>query len=214
VLNGANAALVETPDGWELIQYRLAELVDVETYKLTGLLRGQQGSESAMWTGAVAGSRILFMTGAERRLNVAEWERGLDLEWRAWRNAPDGEGVWSTSQAHFARGARMWSPAHLKAEWTGVDLALSWTRRARKGGDAWGAGEPPHEVAEAYRLRVSDAGSILRQWDVAGTSSLYLGADRTIDFPAGGTALIEAAQLGADGEPGGWTWATKEIPAP
>ncbi len=83
VFNGANVAMVETDAGWELLQFREAELVDVETYKLTGLLRGQQGSEDAMMAGAPAGSRIVVLTGAEQRLAVADWERGLELEWHA-----------------------------------------------------------------------------------------------------------------------------------
>jgi hypothetical protein len=102
VLNGANAALVETGAGWELLQYREAELVDVETYRLSGLLRGQQGSEPAMATGASIDSRIVFLTGAEVRLNVADWERGLDLQWRVSRGASDDPAAWSTIQSHTA----------------------------------------------------------------------------------------------------------------
>lgn len=55
VLNGANRALVESEAGWEMIQYLEAELVDVDTYQLTGLLRGQQGSENAISVGAAEG---------------------------------------------------------------------------------------------------------------------------------------------------------------
>jgi hypothetical protein len=52
VLNGANAALVETAAGWELVQFAHAELVGEETWKLGDLLRGQVGSEDAMAPGA------------------------------------------------------------------------------------------------------------------------------------------------------------------
>ena len=83
VLNGANRALVETGAGWEMIQFLEAELVDVDTYKLTGLLRGQQGTENAMGAGADIGVRIVFLTGAEQRLAVADWERGLEMDWSA-----------------------------------------------------------------------------------------------------------------------------------
>jgi hypothetical protein len=213
VLNGANAALVETEAGWELVQYREAELVDEETYKLTGLLRGQQGSEPAMAAGAATESRIVFLTGAEARLNVADWERGLELEWRAWRESPDGEAVWTAVQSHNAAATRMWSPAHLKAEWSGGDMALSWIRRARKGGDAWGPGEPPHEVAEAYRVRVLDGGDVRRTEDVGESAFAYLAAYQAVDFPGGGSGRIEVAQLGLDGEPGVWAGIDVEIPA-
>ena len=144
VLNGANAALVETEAGWELIQYREAELVDVETYKLSGLLRGQQGSEAA--AGATIDSRILFLSGAEARLNVADWERGLDLGWRA------------------SRGS-------------------------------------------------SNDPAIRRTQDVGESAFAYAAGDQAADFPGGGSARMEVAQLGLDGEPGGWAAIDVEIPA-
>ena len=71
--------------GWELVQFEEVELVDEETWKLTRLLRGQQGAEPAMASGAEAGARILFLTGAEQRLDLADWELGLDLVRRVWR---------------------------------------------------------------------------------------------------------------------------------
>ena len=49
VLNGANAAAVQRPDGaWEVLQFANAELVGERTYELSRLLRGQMGSEWAM----------------------------------------------------------------------------------------------------------------------------------------------------------------------
>ncbi len=205
VLNGTNRALVETGDGWELIQFQEAELVDVETYKLSRLLRGQQGSEEAMSAGAAVGARVVLLTGAERRMEVAGWERGLELLWQA--------GAWDDVFVHDARAAQPWSPAHLEAAWSGGDVALSWIRRARKDGDGWGAGNPPVEGAEAYRVRVSGGASI-REWEVVSTSTSYLAAEQVADFPAGGLALVEAAQIGPNGEPGAWTGVHVTIPAP
>jgi hypothetical protein len=213
VLNGANAALVETEAGWELLQYREAELVGEETYRLGWLLRGQQGSDSAMAAGAAADSLILFLTGAETRLNVADWERGLGLEWRAWRESPDGAAVWMATRSHEAAAQRMWSPSHLSAEWSAGELGLRWIRRARKGGDAWGPGEPPHEIPEAYRVRVLAGDEIRRVQDVSESRFVYSAAAQTVDFPDGGSAFVEVAQLGPDGEPGVWARIDVEIPA-
>jgi hypothetical protein len=205
VLNGANAMLVETEAGWELLQFREAELVDEETYKLSGLLRGQQGTEGAMAAGAAEGARVVVLTGAEARLEVEGWERGLELEWSA--------GLWDGQYKHDELGGRMWSPAHFRVAWSGDDLAMTWVRRARKGGDPWMPGEPPHEVVESYVVRVSAGAIIKRQWDVADSSSVYIASDQIADFPGGGTALIEVAQAGANGEPGDWAAVNVEIPA-
>lgn len=205
VLNGANRALVETEAGWELIQFEQAELVDVETYRLTGLLRGQQGSEAAMAAGAPDGARILFLNGAEQRLELPGWESGLTLEWRV--------GRWSGVQAHEAAAGRAWAPARLQVGWSGSDIGLSWVRRARKDGDWWGAGEPPLEGAEVYRVRVS-GGESVREWDVSTSQAVYPATEQAVDFPAGGTATIAVAQLGRHGEPGGWIAIQQLIPAP
>lgn len=213
VLNGANIALVETEVGWEMLQFLEAVLVDVDTYKLSGLLRGQQGSEDALAAGAVAGSRIVFLTGAEVRLQIVDWERGLDLQWRAGRESLAAAGVWSSTYSHQGVASRAWSPSHLTAAWIGSDLSMTWTRRARKDGDAWTPGEPIHEWPEAYRVKVS-GGVSARQWDVSEGLATYAASDQATDFPAGGSALIEVAQIGANGEPGGWTVLEMAIPAP
>lgn len=205
VLNGANRALVETEAGWELIQFREAELVDVETWKLSSVLRGQQGSEDAMAAGAALGSRILFLTGAEQRLNVAGWERGLELAWRA--------GEWVGAYAHEAVAARPWSPAHLSLGWQDGDIQLGWIRRARKDGDVWGAGNPPVEGSEVYRVKVS-GGESDREWEVTAPAAIYPVTEQVVDFPVGGMARIAVAQLASNGEPGGWTGVDVTIPAP
>ncbi|HVY88247.1 MAG TPA: glycoside hydrolase/phage tail family protein [Hyphomonadaceae bacterium] len=214
VLNGANAALVATEAGWELLQFRDAELVDTETYKLSYLLRGQQGSEEAAAAGAAVGSRIFFLGGAEQRLDVADWERGLSLKWRAWRDSPAEETAWNDDRPFEAQAGRTWSPCHFAGDWSGGDLQLSWIRRARKGGDPWVPGEPPLESAENYRVRVSASGVTKRQWEVGAPSATYTAADQATDFPSGADVLIEAAQIGPDGEPGDWTRLSIAIPAP
>ena len=166
-----------------------------------------------MAAGAPVGSRIVFRTGAEQRLHVADWEHALELKWRAGRESGDATGAWSSSFSHEGVALPAWSPSHLAANWVGGDLSLNWIRRARKGGDPWVAGEPAHEWPEAYRIRVS-GGISSRQWDVVEASATYPASHRVADFPAGGAALIEVAQLGANGEPGGWTELELAIPAP
>ena len=205
VLNGANRALVETSDGWEMIQFLEAELVDVDTYKLTGLLRGQQGTEEAMEAGAVEGARMVFLTGAEQRLAVADWERGLAMDWSA--------GEWSGSYSHSADAARPWSPAHLRTGRDGGDILLSWIRRARKDGDRWSAGDSAVEGVEGYRIRVS-GGESVREWDVPAPTGTYAADEQVVDFPTGGLALLEVSQIGPDGQPGYWTGISVTILAP
>lgn len=114
---------------------------------------------------------------------------------------------------HVNVGRRMWSPAHLRFERWGGDLTVQRIRRARKDGDPWPAGEPPHETPDCYRIKVSGPGGVVREWDVAEALCVYPASKQTEDFPAGGEAVVEAAHLGPDGEPGAWTALSVEISA-
>ncbi len=131
VLNGANVAFVETEVGWEMIQYQQAELVDVDTYLLSGLSRGQQGSDGAMHAGAAAGARVVFLRGAERRLDVADWQRGL--EWRVSRESSIGGGALMGSHLHQSVAGLPWSPCHMTATQSGGDVALRVGSPGQKG---------------------------------------------------------------------------------
>jgi len=202
VLNGGNWALVESGDGWEAIQYSSAELMESGVWRLSRLLRGQQGSEAAMSAGAVAGARILFLTGGEQRLELGEHERDLELLWRAFRRRPDEASAVSEPFAWQAVGRRMWSPVRMGANWNGGDIELGWVRRSRIGGDGWGAVEPPLEGEEAYRVRVTAGGMVLREWETATPSAVYPEAWREEDRPEGGSTVFEVCQLGPGWEAG------------
>ncbi len=58
VLSGANLLAVRSADGWELAQCRRAELVGGDAWRLSGLLRGQQGTEAGAAGAAEAGALL------------------------------------------------------------------------------------------------------------------------------------------------------------
>ena len=81
---------------------------------------------------------------------------------------------------------RPWAPAHLRvlADDSG-DIAISWIRRARIGGDAWGPGEPPLGApSEAYVVEILDGDEIVRIETVSVPSFLYSVTDQTADGSA------------------------------
>jgi hypothetical protein len=194
VLNGANAALVETPAGWELIQFVHAELTGSQTWRLARLLRGQQGSEHAMAPGAGPGARVLFLSGAERRLDVAEWEQGLELVWRAWRRSP-AEPAASGALQTAGEVRRPWSPAHFRTTWEGADIRLAWLPRGPLG-DGWDA-EPELPSPELYEIAALSGGAELRRWRSSSRTTLYPAVWRSADRPDGGPIRFEVASLGA-----------------
>ncbi|WP_312144783.1 glycoside hydrolase/phage tail family protein [Brevundimonas sp.] len=186
VLDGGNALALETAAGWELVQYRRAELVGGEVWRLSGLLRGQQGSEDASAAGAVVGAVVVFLERDMARAEVAADERGLPRVWRAGPVGapPGGNGFSETDFVWTGRTARPWRPAHLRAVVEGGGRRLSWTPRVRVNGESWDA-EPVEVDPRRFRVRVLDGAMEKRVWEVDGLEAVYAAADATTDWPGG-----------------------------
>jgi len=187
VLAGANALAVLTPSGeWEIIQFRTAVATGEDAWELSGLLRGQAGSDPAM-VSTPAGAAVVVLGDGLERADVSQGERGLPLIWRAAPagGPPSGSAMTETAFTWTALGLRPWSPAHLKLKSDPGGLALSWIRRARLYGDNWD-GEPPlGEETELYRIEVLDGSTVVRTEEVTAPSFLYTTAMQAADFPSG-----------------------------
>ena len=191
VLNGANrAALGSEAEGWEVIQFRAAELVAADTYRLSGLLRGLYGTERDR--ALAAGARFVLLDGAVTETGLAESERGLERRW-FWGPASlayDDESYRSGTYAFEGVGLRPLSPAHVNAV-RGDDgtIAVSWIRRTRINGDSWlGLDVPLGEEAELYEVDVlsGEGGAVLRTLSVTAPRADYTSAMQATDF--GGAA--------------------------
>src|SRR5690606_5812234 len=192
VLNGANAVAVENADGeWEIVQFTTAELNQPGRWKLTGLLRGQRGSEHAMRDPVAAGARVLVLNGALGQPGIEPGQAGVTLTWRAGpanRDVTD-PAFTEESVTIMGKGLRPLSPVHVRAEWQDDgDIHLSWIRRTRVGGDAWGPADVPlGEETEAYEVEILDGsgGDVVRTVTGLGAPAwLYTATDQATDFGA------------------------------
>jgi hypothetical protein len=192
VLAGANAVAVETGAGWEVIQYRTAELVGGDAWRLSGLLRGQGGGEPEAEAGAATGAAVVFLDDSLVELGPMREEYGLPLLWRAAAGGAVSSGPFVSELTHAVTGRaeRPWRPVHLTARAKEGGLVLSWIARTRTVGDSWD-GEPEPVDPLRFRLRILDGDVEKRAVEVAGTEWLYSDADRVADFPGG----YEAARL-------------------
>lgn len=193
---------------WEIVQARDCVLVGENEYELSGFLRGLLGSAHAQGAPTPAGRRIVKLDQRLARLSIAAHEWGGPLAFAA---PPRGlpldsaaAALESRTLAHVAQ--RPFPPVRLRAHRDGAgDAHLSWIRQARKGGLAWGPGDPPlGEAAERYLLEILDgAGAVLRSVETAAPSFLYDSAAQSADFGAPPTSLrFRVGQIGADGLPG------------
>ncbi|MBB5518098.1 baseplate multidomain protein megatron [Amphiplicatus metriothermophilus] len=200
VLEGANALAVETDAGWEALQFLEASLDPDGAWTLSGLLRGQGGSEDAAAAGAPAGARVVLLGPALAEARFPLDLRDTPLGWRAGpaQDMPDTERFTAKTLALAARGLMPLSPVRLRAAPAAGGLALSWIRRARVGGDDWTGEVPLGEAYERYRLRILDGETVLRTVETDGPYYLYTDDEIAADFGPGGPgpgAAFEVVQL-------------------
>lgn len=207
VLNGANAFAIEHNGEYEIIQAAHCELVEPGVYDLHTFLRGRQGSAHAMAAPHPIGARIIKIDQRLARANIAVHEWGEALTFIA---PPAGAAHSSNRAARTERtlphaAIRPWAPAHLRALRDGAgDVAISWVRCARTGGDSWGPGEPPSGFpAESYVIEILDGGVSVRTETTAIPSFTYSSAAQTADFGSlPGSLHIRVAQVGESGATG------------
>jgi len=209
IFDGANAAAVETPLGWEVLQFRDATLGGDGVWTLAGLLRGQNGTEEEAAAGAAIGARFVLLNAARAQPLLPLDLRGLSFDWSA---GPADDHVTSDTFriknfAVEARGLKPLSPVHLAAvEAPSGDLDVTWVRRTRRGGDSWeGEDVPLGESQERYRVEIYDGAVLTRTEETSLPAFTYSAAMIAADFPEGRPPLtIRIAQLSDKVGPGRW----------
>lgn len=182
---GANRALV----GSEIVQFAQAESLGNGNWKLTGLLRGRGGTESAV---ADHGPGEDFVLLDQRpKLLDATVVAAMDGTEIVAAGRGDAEPV-HCPIALRGITLRPLSPVHGKSE-TGPDgsVKLIWTRRAR-GAWQWpdGIDTPLNEEAERYLVTYGPIASPLASWTVT-TPALDLSASECASLQA----MLPAGEL-------------------
>lgn len=188
LLGGANTAAVRNAAGdWEVVQFQTASLTAPSTYKLSGLLRGQAGTEGAMSGGIAAGARFVLIDATVTAVSLTSSEIGLPLQWRYGPAARDlGEESYAARTFTYRGVARRpLSPAQVRAKRSGSDLTLTWTRRTRRGGDSWETLEVPlSESIESYEVDILNGAAVVRTIASSTPQATYTAAQQIADFGA------------------------------
>lgn len=187
VLSGENAAAIQNADGeWEVVQFLNATLVDVGTYRLTGLLRGQAGTETAMRAPVAANALFVLLNTAVQPVALGLDDLNLPFNWRYGpANRDIGDVSYQTVEHAFkGLGLRPYSPLRVTGTRNGAgDLAISWLRRTRVGGDSWDQTEVPlSEDVESYEIDVMQGAIPKRTISATTTAATYTAAEQTADF--------------------------------
>lgn len=187
MLNGANLAAIGSGSNgvWEIIQFQNAVLIEPNIYELSGILRGQAGTDAIMPDKWPKDSYIVIINTALMQLDLASATRGL------MRNYRTGPSVLSYDHAAYRKdslqfegvGLRPFAPCHLRAVKNGQGaIILSWIRRTRIDGDSWQSYDVPlGEERERYLVSVYLKEKLVRQKEVAKTEFTYFADEQAED---------------------------------
>ena len=199
LLAGGNVAAIGDGSGsWEVLQFRDADLIAPDTWQLSHLLRGQQGTDAVMPPVWSAGSTFVLMDAAPAQVTVPTSLRGVTRMYRvgpASKPVDHGSFV-DLTHAAGALGLRPYAPVQLRATGDGLGgHVISWVRRTRVDGDSWTLPDVPlGEAYEAYRVQVFVAGALRREETVTAQGYIYDAAAQTGDGVSG-PFTVEVAQI-------------------
>lgn len=182
VFNGANAALL----GDEIIQFRDATLLSPGKYRLSGLLRGRQGTEWAMESHA-AGERFVLLSGAVISLNASISQIGLPRLYKPVTIGASVADTPATTYTYTGVGYKPYAPCQMEGvRDASGNLTVTWLRRAR-GSAEWldYVDAPLNETAESYDVEVMDGEVVVRSYSaLAAPEIVYSAAEQVADFGA------------------------------
>jgi hypothetical protein len=199
-----NAAAVGVDGRWELIRFRDAELTGqtsdgLNIYKISGLLRGQRGTEWAIGLHN-SGERFVLLDATIR--NIPSQLNELNLE-RFIKGATANsvlDDITERSFTHTGVSLKPFSVAQLRGLADGSDVEVTWNRRTRLSYRYAGVNPvvPLGEASELYRVWIYDGSTLVRTEDVTTDSYTYAAADIASDgFVTSDTIRIEVAQVSA-----------------
>jgi hypothetical protein len=208
ILSGENVMAIGdgSPNGWELLQFREAELVAPNLWALSERLRGRRGTEHAMRGEWPIGSRVVMIDRSLNQLEIGRDAIGLN---RHYRFGPANLSIDHETYAHRVvglggGGLRPYSPAHLRLS-LGEKVRATWLRRSRLVREDWDGTEiavGEERLAFVVELRTADGRTVITT-NVDETSIEWPRSDWE-EIIGRRAKELRVAQVSADVGPGGF----------
>ena len=161
VYEGGNRFAAETAKGWEVFQAAQAELIAPSTYRLSRLLRGQDGSDADMQDVIASGARLIWLGAGWKDLPISDSLIGETVPLSAIAAGRQSD---TLEHSYKATHLRPLSPVHIKITQENGQIQISWIRRTRTGGDSWtGLDVPLGEEEERYRVQLWADGVVIAE---------------------------------------------------
>jgi len=164
-LEGGNRFAIETDTGWEILQAGNAELISPSTYRISRLLRGQDGSDADMDDVIFSGARLIWLGSGWNDLPISEDYIGETLSFKAYAAGRESNPLDFTYEGKHLRPL---APVYVKISVENGQNTISWMRRTRKSGDSWtGLDVPLGEETEIYRVKLIMNGTVTAEYEVS-----------------------------------------------
>ena len=202
LLGGANSAAIgDAATGFEIVQFLKAALIAPNTFRISGFLRGQAGSEAEMLPLRPIGQNFILLNGAVVQPEMSLNEAGLEATWRLGPAQFDygNPAYLELTYAGQLKSLRPLRPAQIKIAAGAGGFNISWIRRTRIDGDLWELAEVPlGEATEQYRLEIYAGSTLKRSLILSAPNYFYSSADFTTDFGGSPAAVkLRIAQMSA-----------------
>jgi hypothetical protein len=180
LLNGANAAMI----GDELIQFQRAELIGENTYRLTRLLRGRQGTERNI-TNHQPGTRFVLLDASLYPVTMPSNMIGRTTHYKA---VTVGNSLGNTLEQEFTyhgNSLKPFAPVHVTGSRDdNSNIIINWIRRSRINND-WrdSVDIPLNEESEKYQIEIFDqADQVARVIETSAPTIIYTAEQQISDF--------------------------------
>ncbi len=185
MLAGSNIALYGAAGRWEVIRFRDAALQGDGSYILTGLIRGDKGTEWATGLHQIGDYFVLAGDPDNAFVGLPIETIGISM---LYRGVTAGASVDSASDQELTyRGVNLkpLSPATpIGLRNSSGDLSASWSRRSRFSSSWWitGVSAPVGEDSEAYEADVMSGSTVKRTITSTSQAITYSATDQITDF--------------------------------
>lgn len=189
--------------GAEVLRFQTATLVTASpnVYRLSGLLRGQRGTEWAVGTHAINERAVLLQARGLRRVTLALADIGRELSWKGVTRGQLVDAVPSQTATVAGVSQQPLAPVDLRAtrDSTG-GMVFNWKRRTRLLPGTLGTAPALGEASEAYDVEILSGAAVIRTTRVTEAQFSYPESMQRQDFGAvQGAVSVRVYQIGALG---------------
>lgn len=194
----SNVAAIGAAGRWEIIKFQRADYLGDGRYTLSGLLRGQRGTEWAAGLHAAGDTFVLLAMAGMLRPNFDNGSIGQTQTYKAVTTGLPAASAASSVYASTGEGLECFSPVDLRRAPSGSDIILSWHRRTRLSENVLTGIFPLGESVESYELDLftdNTYGVLLRTFSSSTESVTYTAAMQAVDGYSSGPIYARVYQM-------------------